>query len=301
MSAMREQENICRRTTEVPTEFDPGRRIFRLSWLPDELTHLTYTGHRWEHSLTALLPAAAPDRGDGPVRAGRVVTVTAGARGVDVCRPLREWDPELTRSAPPSTPIGVAVAPVRDRPAYRYVSPDGSRAALSWRYAHDAWAAVLSTNQPESARVLRQIAEGLVGDDRPLTAPFLRVPPPVGCRLERVVVERRDDRWHRVSSGYLVPGSRSPYGDLTVGVTRDRAGGEGNATTVDGRPAWSADGLGTYRVGWVPGAAPGTVAEVGVLTPHGLSALGGGAAALALAARVRLVADPDDEAGWRPF
>ncbi|MEU7982100.1 hypothetical protein AB0B63_26665 [Micromonospora sp. NPDC049081] len=300
MGSMREQENAGCRTTGVPSEFDPGRRVFRLSWLPGELTHLTYTGQRWEHSLTALLPAWTPGRGAAPVRAGRVVTVTVGARGVDVCRPLREWDPELAGSAAPSTPPGVAVAPVRDRPAHLYVSPDGSRAALSWRYAHDAWAAVLSTNQPGSARVLRQIAEGLVGDDRPLTVPFLRVPPPADCRLERVAVERRDGRWHRVWGGYLASGSPSPYGDLTIGVRRDWSGGPGN-TTADGRPAWSAGGLGTYRVGRVPGAAPRTVAEVGVLTPHGLAALGGDRAALALAARVRLVTDPDDEAGWRPF
>ncbi|MFI9643106.1 hypothetical protein ACIG87_24145 [Micromonospora sp. NPDC051925] len=300
MGAMREQEN----TGYATAEFDPGRQVFRLSWLPGELTHRTYAGQRREHSVTALLPGPVPHRAPGPAtdpaRAGRVVTVTVGARGVDVCRPLREWDPELAGSAPPMAPIGVAVAPVRDRPAYRYVSPDGARAALVWRYAADGWAAVLATNLPGAAGVLRRIAEGLVDEDRPLMVPFVRLPPPTGCRLERVVVERRDGRWHRAWTGYVAPGSSSPYGDLTVGVTRDRVGDDGSAV-VDGRPAWSTGGLGTYRVGRIPGATRPSAAEVGALTPHGLAALGGPGAALALAGRVRLVTDPDDEAGWCPF
>ncbi|SCG72134.1 hypothetical protein [Micromonospora coxensis] len=289
----------------MPTarDFTPARRLFRLDWLPEGLSDRTYSAQHGRHWLTAL----ATDGGDrrGITRVSRGVSVQVGAPGVDLFQ-----DPQLQTvpSGPPSAEAlsslvapGSPVADVRGAPAYLDLSGDAAR--LSWRYAPGGWATITSSKLPQPAENLRRIAEGLVWDVRPFTAPFLPVSPPAGAEIDRAVVAWWEGRWEAVQVGYRARGSSTRHEDLTVGVLRDTVGDTGR-TTVDGRPAWvaaAAGDIGAYRVGQVPGVCSTCTAQVTALTRAGGAALGGRDGALALAARVRLVDAPDDEAAWRPL
>ncbi|SCG72120.1 hypothetical protein [Micromonospora coxensis] len=266
-------------------EFDPARRSFRVSWLPEGLIDRTWSGGRDAHSLVAVAP---PRRSPGPVRGtavgepmvGRpVVTVRLGTGAEEVSIRWRARRP----------------ARVHGLPAVLRSSADGRHSALCWEHVPGVGVRVMATGLPAADVALLRVAEGLVWTDEPVRVPLRPVPPPLDAPLHRTLIERRDGRWHRVLFSHRVPGSALPYEDLTVGVVRDDGPPGADTTTVAGRVARAASGLGAFRVG---GAGWGVAAEVVAVTFRGLAALGGPDGALALAAAVRLVDDHEDESGW---
>ncbi|SCG69876.1 hypothetical protein [Micromonospora halophytica] len=268
-------------------EFDPARRSFRVGWLPEGLSHRTWSGGRDAHCLVALAPLRRSTgpvprlTADEPVAGSRVVTVQLGPTAEEASIRWR----------------GGRTARVHGLPAVLRSSVDGRHTALRWEPVAGVGATVMATGLSAADAALLRVAEGLVWTDEPLRVPVRPVPPPLDAPLHRTLVERRDGRWHRVLFGHRVPGSALPYEDLTVGVVRDDDPQGPGTTTVAGRAARAATGLGAFRVA---GAGLGVAAEVVAVTFRGLAALGGPDGALALAAAVRLVDGHEDESGWSP-
>ncbi|MGK5443501.1 hypothetical protein ACSNN7_17035 [Micromonospora sp. URMC 105] len=249
-------------------DLDLVRPLFRTDWLPDGMTHRTCASHRGERSLIAWEGPVT-----GPMAGSRVVSVRVGP-AVDLTATRRGW-----RRGPDVS--------VQGRTARLDADPDDGHTSLSWEHQPGVAVTVLGTNLSRPAQTLGRIAEGLVWTDHPARVPFRTVAAPDGARWATTVLDWRHGRWHRARCGYRVPGAAGPHEDLTVGVVRD-------ATPAAGMAA-APGGLGAYRVG---GLGADCAAEVVVLTIRGLAALGGPDGALALAAAVRLVDRPGDEAAW---
>ncbi|MFJ6196960.1 hypothetical protein [Micromonospora sp. NPDC092111] len=294
--------------TVAPTEFDPAQQLFRLTWLPDGLPERSLNARSDHQTIgAALFRPIGNTKGRTLVRS---VTVAVTARGVNFFAQQLTRDNQMsgklrTGPTPWATPPGSSVAPVQGHPAFLHTSPNGREIVLSWQYAPDAWVTVTGVNVDRAAEVLRRVADGLVWDRQPLRVPVEPVALPAGARLSQAQVSWRDNRWQWVRLGFQAPGSSGVDPDFQLGLERFDESNDTNGTngTVAGRPAATYDGYrgyGQWSVGELPGC-PGCRADVSTQNIPGRTFLGGPDAALGLAARVRAVADPDDEAAWRPL
>lgn len=294
---------------EAPERFDPGQWLFRLDGIPDDLPLRTYSTDHHTQWVTLASPRAGQDGSGDRWALDRVIVLKIAARGVDPFESMRESDASAEPRRPTRVPLpGDPVDPVQGARAYLHTSPDGGETRLSWQYAPDAWAVITVHGDERPEESARRFAVSMVWQPHRVTLPFLDVTPPAGARLHRAVVSEYQGRWTRAQLGYLAPSrpeSPRAYEDLTIGVERGPiARSAEKETTVAGRPARAEDAhsAGAYRVWQVPGGAcPTCVGEVGYLSTAGRAALGGRDAALALAATVRLVDDPDDPTAWRPL
>ncbi|MEU7982098.1 hypothetical protein AB0B63_26655 [Micromonospora sp. NPDC049081] len=291
--------------TVAPTAFDPARQLFRLTWLPADLSerNLRTTADR---QTTLALRATPVGVARTDFRAGSV-TVTVGARGVDFFTDQLSRDNSSAgklrnEPTPWATPPGSPVDPVQGHPAFLHTSPNRQETVLSWQYAPDAWVTITGFTLDRPAEVLRRVAAGMVWERQPVRVPFGPVALPSDARLYQAHLSWRDGQWGRAILDYRLPGSSAAGGDLTVGLER---GDQPDDPTgrVQGRPAWmfGQNGeSGSWSVGAVPGCA-GCRGVVGTWSPAGSAALGGEDGARDLAAAVRPVATHDDESTWRPL
>ncbi|MEV4545494.1 hypothetical protein [Micromonospora echinaurantiaca] len=298
--------------TVAPERFDPTRQPFRLGSLPPNVGHQTYETDVRMVTVNASVPDAISP--GGPVEAGPImafsasVTVRMGARGVDVFFNERERvEDRRMGGPPPEVPLpGAPVAPVNGKPAFFYTHQHA--AVLSWQYAPDGWIAISVREYDRPEQLARQIAEGLVWEERPVTVPFASVAAPGGVVLEGTEIRTFRGGWLDASLRYVLPenvGSVEVRADYMLGVSNGifkddefKAG-----LTVAGRRAMAdefSNGTGVYRVAQLPGGCTGCVAEVNPETVAGQAAVGGRAGALDLAASIRLVDGWDDPASWRP-
>ncbi|MFY1627481.1 hypothetical protein ACN268_30470 [Micromonospora sp. WMMD735] len=290
--------------TIAPTAFDPARQLFRLAWLPADLSERNLSTGVDRQTIRATRSA--------PVRASRTdfragsVTVTVGARGVDFFTDQLSRDNSSVgrlRSGPTpwATPPGSPVDPVQGHPAFLHTSPNGKETVLSWQYAPEAWVTITVVTRDRAVEELRRVAEGMVWERKPVRVPFQPVALPSDARLDAARVAWRDGRWNGVTLDFRLAGSAAGR-DLTVGLERSDQPDDPTGV-VQGRPAWISvwhGWSGTWSVGGVPGCV-GCRALVGTGSPAGSAALGGEDGARDLAAAIRPVADHDDESTWRPL
>ncbi|WP_446213392.1 hypothetical protein [Micromonospora sp. IBSANI012] len=300
-----------RAPTVAPTRFDPTRRSFQLGWVPPGAIHQATRTDATILSAEANVPD--PLEPGGPVEPGSMmavagsVTVRMGARGVDVFSP--QLGSGLTGQVPSKEAPGRPVASVDGHPAYLH--GDRQQALLSWQYAPGGWISVTVRSMARPEEVARQIAAGLTWQEERVTVPFRPVDVPPRATLAGMELRTWEGRWLNATAYYRMPGGTgdqaSPQ-DLSIGVSNGMWGRDGSELgrsrlRVDGRVATAMDGpkgLGAYRVAQVPGCRD-CVVDVGSESSAGLKALGGRAAALRLAAAIRLVADPTDPTNWRPL
>ncbi|MGC5022625.1 hypothetical protein [Micromonospora sp. DT47] len=281
--------------TEAPRTLDPAQRLFRLGWQPEGLPEETFGGGATSQGIQLTDPSAH-----------RMLNVKVGVRGQDRSRFLVVWDGRTSVPVPEQGAPGTPVDPVRGRKAWLYTSRDGRDVTLSWEYAPDAWAVLWAQNLERPAEVLRRVAEGLVWEPERVTVPVAPIRIPAGVGLYSVAVSVRDGRWQWAQLSYHPgPAEREDPDGVTVEVSREEPGVRGTRVTVAGRPAWVVDesphSMGVYQVARLADSCSPCFAEVRVISAGGLALLGGRDAALAFAASIRLVPEPDTPGGWRPL
>lgn len=196
-------------------------------------------------------------------------------------------------------------------------SHPGERSLIAWEgpltgpMAPGGWISVTVRSLKRPEEVARQVVAGLTWQNERVTVPFGSFAVPPRATLVGVELRTWDGRWLDAQANYLVSGSSGEEGsraDLSIGVSNGMYDGDGSdlggsSTRVDGRVGAAVEGpkgMGAYRVAQLSGCRD-CVAEVGTESRAALTAVGGRAGALRLAASLRVVPDPAEPRTWRPL